>query len=105
MTISRGPKSGKRPVNERAVRNALGGNRGGGGAGGRNGAGALKGIREGEVVGHQAAKIAEDNIGYRLLARMGWSEGDKIGLEGGIEVPITAIMKKSKLGLGAGRGM
>ena len=33
-----------------------------------------------------------------------WSEGEKIGLEGrGIDAPITAIMKKSKLGLGATR--
>ena len=33
-----------------------------------------------------------------------WSEGDKIGLEGrGIDAPITAVMKMSKLGLGATR--
>ena len=33
-----------------------------------------------------------------------WSEGEKIGLEGrGIDAPIAAVMKKSKLGLGATR--
>jgi len=41
-------------------------------------------------------------LGFARLSR--WSEGEKIGLEGrGIDAPITAVMKKSKLGLGATR--
>ncbi|KAG8819399.1 hypothetical protein FRC17_010467 [Serendipita sp. 399] len=100
MTISKRSNSGRKPINERAIANALGRR-----WSKEGGVGQLKGIREGEIVGHKAAKISEDNIGYRLLARMGWSEGDKIGLEGGLEAPVIAVMKKSKLGLGAGRPM
>jgi hypothetical protein len=32
---------------------------------------------------------------------MGWVEGDRIGVTGGLEVPITAVIKNTKLGLGA----
>ena len=32
---------------------------------------------------------------------MGWAEGATIGLSGGIDVPLTARIKKTKLGLGA----
>jgi len=33
---------------------------------------------------------------------MGWSEGDRIGASmKGLEVPLTAIIKTTKLGLGA----
>ena len=81
--------------------------------------------REGEVVGHvrawcfiesdslgslltnglfhQAApKIDETNVGFMMLAAMGWSDGATIGLSGGLDGPITAVIKKTKLGLGAG---
>ena len=80
--------------------------------------------KEGDVVGHvrawsliesgspgfglinglflQAApKIAETNIGFMMLESMGWSDGAAIGLSGGLEAPITAVIKKTKLGLGA----
>ena len=59
--------------------------------------------REGDEVGKEAPKIGEGNIGFRMLARMGWSEGHRIGGTGsvGIETPLTAIIKYSKLGLGA----
>ncbi|KAI0708934.1 hypothetical protein C8T65DRAFT_649427 [Cerioporus squamosus] len=57
--------------------------------------------REGEAVGKDAAKIDDKNVGFRMLAAMGWSDGDRIGQSGGLEVPLTAIMKKTKLGLGA----
>lgn len=36
-----------------------------------------------------------------MLASMGWTEGDTIGASGGIEAPLAAIIKISKLGLGA----
>ncbi|KAI1794231.1 hypothetical protein LXA43DRAFT_166417 [Ganoderma leucocontextum] len=57
--------------------------------------------REGEEVGKDAAKIDGSNIGFKMLAAMGWSDGDRIGLSGGLNAPLTAIMKKTKLGLGA----
>ena len=37
-----------------------------------------------------------------ILASMGWSDGAPIGLSGGLEGPITAVIKKTKLGLGVG---
>lgn len=64
MTISRTKNTGIRPVNEYKL-NATMKRKGNGGAD-------LRGIREGEIIGHQAAKISEDNRGYRLLAAMGY---------------------------------
>ncbi|KAI8992915.1 hypothetical protein BD414DRAFT_437389 [Trametes punicea] len=57
--------------------------------------------REGEEVGKEAPKIGQSNIGFKMLAAMGWSDGDRIGLSGGLDAPLTAIMKKTKRGLGA----
>ncbi|KAH8107657.1 hypothetical protein BXZ70DRAFT_3101 [Cristinia sonorae] len=57
--------------------------------------------REGEEVGKSAPKIGESNIGFKMLAAMGWAEGDQIGLSGGLDAPLVAVMKKTKLGLGA----
>ncbi len=42
---------------------------------------------DGDTVGGEAERIGMDNIGHRLLSRMGWSEGDKIGLSGGLDIP------------------
>ncbi|KAL6301264.1 hypothetical protein BKA93DRAFT_471941 [Sparassis latifolia] len=71
------------------------------GRGGKNAAASLAKHREGEEVGKAAPKIGESNIGFKMLAAMGWTEGDRIGLSGGLDAPLTAIMKKTKLGLGA----
>ncbi|KAH7107935.1 hypothetical protein BKA62DRAFT_680461 [Auriculariales sp. MPI-PUGE-AT-0066] len=61
--------------------------------------------KEGDEVGKSAPKLTDSNLGFRLLAQMGWQEGDRIGLSaGGLEVPIAAFFKKSKLGLGATSG-
>ncbi|KAF9264106.1 hypothetical protein L218DRAFT_863575 [Marasmius fiardii PR-910] len=57
--------------------------------------------REGDEVGKAAPKLNDSNIGFRLLAAMGWADGDRIGLSGGLNDPLTAIIKHSKLGLGA----
>ncbi|KIM45599.1 hypothetical protein M413DRAFT_442259, partial [Hebeloma cylindrosporum] len=57
--------------------------------------------REGEEVGKAAPKISEGNVGFRLLSMMGWSEGGCIGFTGGLDQPLTAIIKHTKLGLGA----
>ncbi|KIY51030.1 hypothetical protein FISHEDRAFT_71324 [Fistulina hepatica ATCC 64428] len=59
--------------------------------------------KEGEEVGKSAPKIGESNVGFKMLTSMGWSEGDRIGVSGGLDVPIAAIIKTSKLGLGATR--
>lgn len=48
-----------------------------------------------------APKIGQSNMGFKMLALMGWAEGDRIGLSGGLEAPLVAIVKHSKLGLGA----
>lgn len=37
-----------------------------------------------------------------LLSSMGWSDGTTIGSSGGLDAPLTAVIKKTKLGLGAG---
>ncbi|KAI0633502.1 hypothetical protein C8Q77DRAFT_1209507 [Trametes polyzona] len=74
---------------------------------GRTKAMSLAHHREGEVVGkaklrvQEAPKIGESNLGFKMLAAMGWNDGDRIGLSGGLDAPLTAVMKKTKLGLGA----
>ena len=50
-----------------------------------------------------APKIGESNVGFKMLALMGWSEGQRIGKTGGLDAPLTAVMKRSKLGLGASK--
>ncbi|KAG8977138.1 hypothetical protein FRB90_008886, partial [Tulasnella sp. 427] len=77
----------------------------GGGKAGKAGKGAGKGDggkhREGDIVGQHAAKIGSENAGYQLLQMMGWSEGDRMGMTGGLEAPIHAVFKATKLGLGS----
>ncbi|KAG5350840.1 hypothetical protein C0989_009063, partial [Termitomyces sp. Mn162] len=50
-----------------------------------------------------APKIGESNVGFKMLALMGWSEGQRIGITGGLDAPLTAVIKRSKLGLGASK--
>jgi hypothetical protein len=51
-----------------------------------------------------APKIGESNIGFKMLASMGWAEGERIGVSaGGLHIPLTAVIKNTKLGLGATR--
>ncbi|WRT64174.1 uncharacterized protein IL334_001103 [Kwoniella shivajii] len=57
--------------------------------------------KDGDMVGHGADRIGQDNIGHQLLSRMGWAEGDRIGRGAGLEAPIVAIVKNTKTGLGA----
>ncbi|KAG0707012.1 hypothetical protein DFH29DRAFT_897923 [Suillus ampliporus] len=61
--------------------------------------------KDGDEVGKAAPKIGETNLGFRMLASMGWAEGDRIGGDSstGIDAPLTAIIKNTKLGLGATR--
>ncbi|KAH8813394.1 hypothetical protein DL96DRAFT_1625966 [Flagelloscypha sp. PMI_526] len=82
------------------------------GRGGPTGGGAKIRPREGEIVGSAAPKIGASNIGFKLLEMMGWTDGDRIGLtaataaakEGAgtaLDAPLTAVVKTTKLGLGA----
>jgi len=70
------------------------------GSAGRSGGVGLRHM-DGDTVGGEASAIGQDNIGHRLLSKMGWSEGDRIGMSGGLDAPIVAIIKNSKTGLGA----
>ncbi|EDO15413.1 hypothetical protein Kpol_1015p2 [Vanderwaltozyma polyspora DSM 70294] len=58
-------------------------------------------VKEGEVVGQDAPVIDRNNIGRILLERLGWSEGEGLGIQGnkGISEPVFAVVKKSKTGL------
>jgi hypothetical protein len=70
----------------------------------RKGKGVLKvpRHREGDVVGKAAPRLNGSNVGFRLLEKMGWSEGEVIGAStNGLEVPLVAVIKTTKLGLGA----
>lgn len=62
----------------------------------------LSGIVTTHVI-QAAPKIDSSNRGFRLLEAMGWSEGKRIGTSGGLDQPLMAIIKHSKLGLGATR--
>ena len=90
-------------VMKRYGRGVGGGREGGRGRGGKGGR--MQRHKEGDEVGKAAPKIGESNIGFKMLASMGWSEGGRIGstTSVGLEVPLTAIIKHSKLGLGATR--
>ena len=51
-----------------------------------------------------APRIDGSNVGFKMLAAMGWEEGGRIGAVGGLEAPLVAVIKTTKLGLGANRG-
>ena len=55
--------------------------------------------RNGVVVGGGARVIGSENIGHRLLASMGWNEGQGLGA-GGMAEPIAATVKVTRGGLG-----
>ncbi|KAF5335618.1 hypothetical protein D9758_014787 [Tetrapyrgos nigripes] len=69
--------------------------------GGEKGGARMPKHREGEEIGKAAPKINEGNVGFRMLASMRWSEGDRIGISSGLRDPLTAVIKHTKLGLGA----
>ena len=55
--------------------------------------------RDGEEVGGGAERIGMDNVGHRLLSRMGWADGDRIGKSGGLEAPYVTLNKVHEFGL------
>ncbi|KAK9451075.1 uncharacterized protein V1518DRAFT_174189 [Limtongia smithiae] len=77
------------------------GGRTAGAGGGGGGSGQFR-HREGDVVGSDAPEIGQDNIGRRLLEKMGWASGQGLGVEEnrGIHAPIVAKVKTSRSGLG-----
>jgi hypothetical protein len=62
---------------------------------GTRGGGAGKDLakrREGEVVGEGAKMLGQDNLGHKLLSKMGWTEGTRIGKsEDGLAVPWVTL--------------
>ncbi len=89
-------KSDFRDKNKRKGKGAGGGGAGMYGVGG----GTVPKNREGEEVGFGADKIGADNIGHKLLAAMGWTEGMGIGSSQGMANPVSATVKTSRGGLG-----
>lgn len=83
-------------------RNKKGGKGGGGGGGGMYGVGGgtVPKNKDGEEVGFGADRIGADNIGHKLLAAMGWTEGSGIGSSQGMANPVSATVKTSRGGLG-----
>jgi hypothetical protein len=60
--------------------------------------------KDGDEVGKAAPKIDATNVGFRMLTMMGWSNGERIGVDGqGPDAPLAVIMKRTKLGLGMER--
>ncbi|KAG2232245.1 hypothetical protein INT48_000895 [Thamnidium elegans] len=60
------------------------------------------GPSHGTIVAHNAAPIAETNVGHRMLAAMGWKQGEALGSKNeGIVAPIEAIIRKKGRGLGS----
>ncbi|KAH9055543.1 hypothetical protein EDB87DRAFT_1762222 [Lactarius vividus] len=59
--------------------------------------------RDGELVGGAAPKIDGSNLGFKMLSAMRWEEGNRIGTVGGVglDIPLVAVIKTTKLGLGA----
>ncbi|CCE66330.1 hypothetical protein TPHA_0P01730 [Tetrapisispora phaffii CBS 4417] len=58
-------------------------------------------VKEGELVGEHAPELGHDNIGMRMLMKLGWNKGEGLGTMGlGISEPVLATVKTSKKGLG-----
>ncbi|EGG03368.1 uncharacterized protein MELLADRAFT_72588 [Melampsora larici-populina 98AG31] len=59
--------------------------------------------KDGTLVGQGASEIGQENVGFRLLAKMGWTKGDTMGSissNNGLTAPLMAVVKNSKNGLG-----
>lgn len=54
----------------------------------------------GQVVGERSAPIQDDNVGNKMLQKMGWMPGTGLGRDSaGITQPIAAIVKTKRSGL------
>ncbi|MBW0479492.1 hypothetical protein O181_019207 [Austropuccinia psidii MF-1] len=63
-----------------------------------------KKTREGMPIGKDVKHIGEENIGFKLLSKMGWSMGQTIGNphnnSTALQYPLMAVWKSTKGGLG-----
>lgn len=56
----------------------------------------------GKQVASSSAPISSSNVGHRMLAAMGWKEGEAIGNnENGIKEPVKVYLRAKRRGLGA----
>jgi hypothetical protein len=60
----------------------------------------LLNFKIGQNVGSDAAPIGDDNVGHRLLLKLGWKPGESLGDGTGIVNPIAAVIRKEKAGIG-----
>ncbi|MCL4126803.1 UNVERIFIED_CONTAM: hypothetical protein GTU68_060060 [Idotea baltica] len=64
---------------------------------------ALKEGRDPDLSDYRENRLTEDNIGYKMLKSMGWTEGMGLGAEGnGIMNPVNQKGQSENEGLGAG---
>lgn len=58
-------------------------------------------LRNGEVVGANAAEISHTSFGHKLMEKMGWTRGTALGKDGeGMLTPVAQVMRYGKAGLG-----
>nr|POF15278.1 protein sqs1 [Quercus suber] len=58
-------------------------------------------LRNGEIVGANAAEIGKESFGHKLMEKMGWSKGMALGKDGeGMLLPVAQVMRSGKAGLG-----
>ncbi|KAJ3167066.1 hypothetical protein HDU88_002403 [Geranomyces variabilis] len=57
----------------------------------------------GSIVGHGSAPVGQGNVGFSMLQKMGWMEGQALGVEGsGASVlPVEVLIRGKRSGLGA----
>lgn len=69
------------------------------GAGGSTG----QRLRDGDIVGGDAAELNHTNRGRTMLEKLGWTTGQGLGVHGnqGIATPLFATVKTTKYGLGS----
>ncbi|KAI9562350.1 hypothetical protein GHT06_013315 [Daphnia sinensis] len=62
-------------------------------------------VQEGRTIDesdYKEFKIAENNVGYQMLKKFGWTEGEGLGIGGsGITAPVNATRRNEAQGLGA----
>ncbi|KGU21900.1 protein SQS1 [Candida albicans P57055] len=58
-------------------------------------------FKEGDIVGAEAPEIGSSNLGRQMLEKLGWIQGQGLGVDGnkGINEPILAKVKTSKTGI------